>query len=251
MATHYKNAPLVEVVAEFHFNPSAEWNLLLPGTIHEQLKKEFPITRQINVFGAVQMGGPTGAVPQIIPQSRLQFVREDGSAMIQTGPNLLAINHLRPYTDWQTSFLPILKTGWDAYVHSGGKQDVQTLKLRYINRIEIPLENGQYRYEDYLEFRPYLNPKLPEIHGPFMLAVSYFHREQRDWLTVHLQVQEGTADRCVLALSLEYALLKEPPGPSELLGWFNEAHGHIQDTFELCINERLRKRLEKLDGSHV
>lgn len=242
MPEYYKNSPLVEVVADFHFSNSSEWDLLLPGGMFERLKPEFPKRQQVNVFGGIQIsGGSSGPIQQIIPQTRLQFVRENGSAMIQIGPEILAVNHLQPYVDWSKSFKPLLKTGWHAYKDAGGNQELRNISLRYINRIQIPKTDDQRcEFEHYLEFRPYCGPNLNQDHGPFRVLVTYPYREGKDLLTLELHLESFTESTGVFRLDITYKLVSDIPPQEDLIDWYESAHGYIHGVFESCLTEKLR-----------
>lgn len=243
MTATYNKSPIIEVVADFQFENPTEWDLMLPGAMYERLKTEFPNRQQISIIGGVQIAsGPSGGFQQIIPQSRMQFLRQDGSALVQIGPDVLAINHLQPYQDWRNSFRPILTKGWNCYLEAGGTKTVQGLSLRYINRIQLPnARTGFCQFEDYLEFRPYSSPALPKDHGPFLVMVTYPYRDKKDMLTLQLQSENGLADHTTFLLDINYRLQSEMPSNDSLIDWFDDAHGHINTVFENCLTDKLRE----------
>ncbi|MBP9091455.1 TIGR04255 family protein [bacterium] len=242
MKAIYTKSPIIEVVADFQFENPTEWDLMLPGAMYERLKEDFPKRQQISTIGGVQItSGPSGGFQQFIPQNRMQFLREDGSALVQIGPDIMAINHLQPYKSWESSFKPILTRGWNCYLDAGGKKTVQGVSLRYINRVQIPNKStGFCQFEDYLEFRPYTGPALPKDHGPFMVFVTYPYRDKSDLLTLQLQSENGLADHTTFLLDINYRLQKEMPNNELLMDWFEVAHGHINTMFENCLTEKLR-----------
>lgn len=253
--TKYKNPPVVEVVAELRFKPVTPWDLVFPGLVWEKLRHEFPKRRQLNVFGQLPFGQPPHGVDkaaagqiqfQLVSETRTQFIREDESALIQFAPNFLAINHLRPYTDWETSFVPILRSGLAAYQEIVGEQPAMGLTLQYVNNLQIPTVEQTCRYEDYLNFKPSFGEPLPQDHGPCFMSVFYPFESARDWLKVELRTIEIGAEKGLFQLHLQYSLNKTDLEGS-LTDWFNVAHGHIEDIFEACINERLRDIFQRTD----
>lgn len=94
--------PLVEALVEFRSGPDG-WDWTLPGRLYEKVRDRFPERVEVRppmiVLG--QSSGPEGPPPPPAgTPERLQFKRADGTAMIQVGPGLLVVNHLRPYATW-------------------------------------------------------------------------------------------------------------------------------------------------------
>src|SRR5882672_10952662 len=98
MARIYEEPPLIEAVCEFHFEPGHEWDWTIPGLIYPKLSKDFPKKREQRLFQLQVQAGPQEMTQSLKGQgARMQFLKEDERALIQVGPDTLAINHLKPY----------------------------------------------------------------------------------------------------------------------------------------------------------
>ncbi len=114
MGKLYKNPPISEAVCEFLFGQDSSWDLTIPGLVYEKVRSTFPKRSQA---ARVTMGfsvnqGEFGQQIGTVPITR--FSTEDEKLFIQIGTHLLSINHLKPYSSWQT-FLPLIRDGYKAY----------------------------------------------------------------------------------------------------------------------------------------
>jgi len=245
MGKKYRNPPIMEALCEFQFDPSSPWDLAVPGLVYEKLGDPFRKRRLAKVFEASISGGPEGIEQQVKTADRMQFLRDDERALIQVGPNLLAINHLKPYPTWQ-EFLPLIRQGFDAYLAAANPKGIQRIGLRYINRMEIPGE--RIELEDYFEFRPFVAPRLPQDFGPFIVGVQIPYEDSSD--TLRLQLASATVETphtVPVMLDLDYFLAQ--PGrvsPDRVFEWVEVAHSHVEEVFEACITDRLRQMFQEV-----
>jgi len=245
MGRRYKNPPIVEALCEFRFDPGSPWDLAIPGLVYEKVRNEFGKRRLVKAFEASISGGPEGIEQQMRTTDRMQFLREDEKALIQVDRNLLAVNHLKPYPTWQ-EFLPLIQQGFTAYREVASPKGAQRIGLRYINRIEFP--GQRIELEDYLEFRPFVGPNLPQDFGPFIVGIQVPYEDSRDILRLQLaSAAAQTPDIVAVMLDLDYFLAQ--PGQVALdnvFEWVEVAHGHVEKAFEACITERLRGMFEEV-----
>ena len=101
--------------------------------------------------------------------------------------------------------------------------------------------------EDYFEFRPYVEPNLPRTIGPFMMAVQLPFEDSRDMLNLQLASLAGvSSDIATIILDLDYSLVKPSEvGLDQAFEWVDKAHNNIEEIFEACITDRLRRTFEE------
>src|SRR5262249_1087484 len=134
MSRHYKNSPIIEALCEFQFEPDSSWDIAIPGIMSERLKDTFPVRRQ-NKQAAFNI--VINSEPLITTTDRMVLFRKDEKAFLQLAPNLLAINHLKPYPSWD-AFLPLIELGFRSYLDIAAPKGIHRIGLRYINRIQFP-----------------------------------------------------------------------------------------------------------------
>src|SRR2546430_2882803 len=132
MSRRYQASPIIEAICQFQFEPNTPWDLTIPGLIYERVQNSFPKRNQIAQINIGIAGNPQMIGQQIGVLPLIQFLREDGNAVIQVGQHLLTINQLKPYSTWQ-EFLPLIKQGLDAYKEVAHPENIQRVALQYLN----------------------------------------------------------------------------------------------------------------------
>jgi uncharacterized protein (TIGR04255 family) len=245
MGKKYRIPPIIEALCEFRFEPGPPWDLAIPGLVYEKVRDNFPKRRQVRALETSISAGSEGVEQQVRTTDRMQFLREDEKALIQVGPNMLAVNHLRPYPTWQ-EFLPLIRRGFEAYCEAAGPEGIQRIGLRYINRIEIP--GQRIELEDYFEFRPFIGPQLPQDVGPFIVGIQVPYENSRDSLKLQIaNAAVETPDVVAVMLDLDYFLAQPSQVRSDnVFEWVEVAHSRVEEAFEACITNRLRRMFEEV-----
>jgi uncharacterized protein (TIGR04255 family) len=245
MGKIYRNPPIVEALCEFHFEPGTPWDMTIPGLVYERIRDSFPKRRQAKIFEVAVGTVPEGIGQQLLTTDRMQFLREDEKAVVQVGPNLLVVNHLKPYPTWQ-GYVPLIRQGFDAYLAAANPKGIQRIGLRYINRIELP--GNRVELADYFEFRPFVGERLPQDYGPFIVGIQIPFEDSRDVLRLQLaSLAVETPGTVAVMLDLDYFLARAGGvSQDEVFGWIEIAHAHVEEVFEACITDRLRQMFEEV-----
>lgn len=245
MGRKYRHPPIIEALCELRFEPSAPWDGAIPDLVYEKVKAEFPIRRQAKAFEVNVAASLEGVEQRVTTTDRIHFVRDDEKAFIQVDRNLLVVNHLKPYPTWQ-QFLPLIQLGFTAYREVAKPKGIQRIGLRYINRIEIPGQNIEL--EDYLQFRPFIGPDLPQDFDSFVVGIQIPYENSRDSLRLQLASSiTETPNVAAVLLDLDYFLVQ--PGQvsmGEVFMWLEPAHHRVEEVFEACITNRLREMFEEM-----
>jgi uncharacterized protein (TIGR04255 family) len=235
----YKNPPITEAVCEFQFRGATAWDWTVPGLIYQEIKQEFPQKRQENAF-EINIAPKEGKFEQNIAGSlsRMQFLRQDNSAMVQIGPDLLAINALPPYPGWE-EFEKLLRKQFEIYLKVTQPIGYKRIGLRFINRILFPGEGMETT--EYFNYYPHLPDTVEQSHGPFSMHVSHFY-EERDVLNFNMgNAPQKIEGQVGIVLDLDYYLIKpEKIDLGQGLAWVNTAHDRIEAMFEACITDKTR-----------
>lgn len=239
----YRKPPIVEVVCEFKFVPTGTWDLAIPGLVFEQLKKHFPYRRTIRGLQT-----KTSIEAQEIRQGfnlteLSRFLRQDEAAFVQVGSNLLSINHVKPYPTWEV-YKPMILKGLKAYSGVANPGGLQRIGLRYINRIETIGEPVSLRA--YLNFRPYIGPKLPREVSDFLMGIQTYYDDGRDVLRLQLASTDSeNPETTAFLLDLDYFLHRPGSvGIPQVDEWLEVAHTRVQSVFEACLTDKLRYTFE-------
>ena len=238
-----KNPPLVEAVCEFRFAPDTQWDWTIPGLLFEQIREEFSERSELRRLSiSVQQPGADGPPPALIDSGpeRVQLKRPDGSAMVQIGPRLLAINHLRPYADWET-FRALILRMYRTYRDISGAERPIRVGLRYINQIE---RDGR-RIDDVLTLRPPLAGRLARPVAKFFQRYELEHVKPKGVL-LHQSGSQDIAGKSIVTVDLDFYSdsVAHLTADKSVTKWLDEAHERVEESFIDSLTDEFYESLK-------
>lgn len=236
MGEKLKSSPLIEALCQFIFEPSEGADWTLPGRMYDLIKGDFPLRSQARGLKMqVQMGQESKAKINTEDSiQRVQLRREDESAMVQVGPNLLVINHLCPYENWET-FRDLILQMFSHYTQLYGEHQLRSLALRYINQIVVTKENRDIA--KYLTTDPPLSGSLDKSLAGFYQLYEIV-QEDPPGLLLHQTGSRRKDEQDLIVLDLEYQSKQGPEvkNKDQVKAWLNKAHEVIEDAFIDSLN---------------
>lgn len=231
MALRYQKPPLVEALCEVRFASTEErrWDWAIPGMLYERIQGRFPTRRErhaidIPIVGPVPLGTATHSI------ERLQFVSGDENTMVQVGPDLLAVNSLRPHLGWpelRDTLLDVLA----AYRGIAAPSSIAMAAVRYINRVELPLQSG-FALERYFQVLPVLPVGVPEEVSTFLIHTEVGYEDPAAIFRFRFGTTESAGQ--VAAFMLDYEHVSPgsiAPTFDGLRGWLDAGHDRIERAF--------------------
>jgi uncharacterized protein (TIGR04255 family) len=239
----YDHPPLIEAVCEYRFNSDA-WDWTLPGLIFQEVGQEFCKKRE--VAAALRFGHPAG--PRIdAGLAKMQFLREDESALLQLSPNTLAINHVAVYPGWEKVKAELLEQ-LDIYREIANPASLKRIGLRYINRIVVDLDHIDVT-RHFVTFPGY--PKLSEealldsLNVQASLRFSSPPVQLNFTLTDRAVSQAGSvSDAKTYIFDLDaFAADGEVPELDDVASWLESAHKRLEDFFDASFSDEVHEQL--------
>jgi uncharacterized protein (TIGR04255 family) len=187
------NPPIVEAVFDIdcEFRDSADISAL-EDLAKQTYASDYPVFRVRHLLEHQVRdieGGPLEASFQKNIHS-FMFLREDEKELVQVRPQGFSFNRLAPYEDLN-GHLAQIETAWRQFMVIAKPNIVTSIRLRYINRIRIPLQDGRVDLEAYLK----LGPRLPDEER---LAFSGF-------LNQYVAVEKATGHEVKTVLTSQQA----------------------------------------------
>jgi uncharacterized protein (TIGR04255 family) len=235
--------PLIESVCELRVDPNLPWDLTIPGRLFEKLKSVFPEKRQ--TLGLELKLGPQGIAeePDYRQIDNLQFLSQDGKNVVQIREHLLSVSRLAPYEAWE-KYKPSVLDVFEQFGTIAGDATIARAGLKYVNRIVIP--RADFKLEEYFDIYPYLGPKLPQSHGPFLVGVIFPFDGVVDSLRAEItSANPEGPDQYNILFSLDYFTTTSQRVTFHKVGeWLETAHDRIEDTFHATLTEAAMKLFE-------
>ncbi|MDQ1327602.1 MAG: hypothetical protein QG641_885 [Candidatus Poribacteria bacterium] len=228
----YKKPPLIEALCELQFQKTGMVPNIILGKIYEQIEEEFPT---VETYKGIEVKPDEEKLSQsIVVEERTRFVSKDKTRLIQVGAGLLIANQLKPYIDY-SSFRTFVKGVVDTYYKVAKPEELQSIGMRYINRVEIKSDQS---LDDVFNIGFTIPDTFQSFPDPFLLRTEFAYPEGQDKLIVILATSQ-TQDNSTKAIMLDFDYrLVEPKGVDEnLLEWLDKAHEKIEDAFHACLKE--------------
>lgn len=149
---HLPHAPIVEAAIEVRTRAEGTWE---EEAITEQVKGRLPeypkVQSQTRFVQEITLGTAPSAKSQNAGWQGLTMNSGDGRQTVQFNRDSFIFGRLKPYENWPRFFDEALRL-WNAYVEVAHPTELQRIGLRFINQIELPLQEA--RFEDYIQPAP-------------------------------------------------------------------------------------------------
>lgn len=192
-------APIVEAVLDIDCalppgRPVAD----LERAAREAYGDRYPKSR-VQLIQQQRLETHGGAPPQLTVQQGIQafqFLHQDERQLVQVRVQGYSFNRLAPYTTLD-DYLPEIQRTWELFVRIASPVEVRGIRLRYINRIVLPMEGGRVDLDQYLR----TGPRLPDEES-LMLA---------GFLSQNAAIERNTGNHLITVLTHELQQLETLP----------------------------------------
>ena len=190
---HYSRAPITEAIVDLKVILPDNFAIERFLEIQARVRDRFPTSEPIHVGSLAIQAGPEIQVDASRQHSGFLFRSKDGLRIFQATLQGFTFNRLAPYNSWE-EFSNDARNLWEIYKDICKPAFVTRAAVRYINRIDIPVE-GPIKLQDYLKTAPDIASGLPQKN-----LSSFF---------MQLQIPQEDLN-CMLVINETLAL---PPSP--------------------------------------
>ena len=191
------NPPIIEAVLDIEcdFKEQPDINKI-EAKARKEMAKSYPKVRHV-LFQEHQFEAKPSELRKISIKGGLhglQFLKNDEKQVIQYRIEGFSFNRLAPYASLD-SYLPQIKKNWSIYRELTRPVQIRLIRLRYINRILLPLMNGKVDLEEYILNGPRLaDPKRFDLTG-FIDQYAAIDKQSGHQINSVLTLQQGDNDK--------------------------------------------------------
>jgi uncharacterized protein (TIGR04255 family) len=200
-----RTPPIVEAVLDIDCDLPPAFNLAaLEPTSRIALQGQYPKFRtQVMQEHRVEMN--VGAFNTSTRQAlqALQFLQEDERQLVQVRVNGFSFNRLAPYTTLD-DYLPEIERTWRLYVGLVSPVQIRVIRLRYINRILVPMTAPAIELDDYLK----IGPQLPDealMLSAFLVQQAAVEKDTGHQVNLVLTCQAPAHEKLPIILDITVA----------------------------------------------
>lgn len=155
-------------------------------------------------------------------------------------------SRLAPYLGWD-EFIPRAKKAWAACKKNAGSIEISRIGLRYVNRIDVPLREGEtMNVEDYLNFLPKSPHAFTEPMATFLVQTNRsMGVDDCNFMVLSTTIPSPLINTISLALDLDVSREANiPRREDELWSLIDRMRAHKNFVFESCVTDRARALFE-------
>lgn len=236
---NYRKPPIIEAVIELRTADSVPDRLVDKAA--STIRKRYPKSEVLHEF-TVKLGLPSAAKTEKIGH---KLTADTGEFVSQVARRRMAFSSLAPYPGW-TAFTEEFRDIYSRWSKVVGQRRLDRVGIRFINRIDIPLEpSGFLRSEDFL----HVGITLPPSTGNFSDAWQVTGVCPVQGTPFMVTIRCGTTDAALFgyaSFSLDLDLHTEvdvPQSDTDLWNLLAAAKVAKNQVFEECITDRTRALL--------
>ncbi len=236
----YKRAPIIEASVEFRSATSVDGRQRKKALKH--LSKFYAEHTPINQQKVELEFRPEGAPKTKTTDSVLdKFSSGDMTQQLHITDTSFALSQLAPYSGWG-DFKARVKRDWEAWRSSVSFQPIERVGMRYINRIDVPIEGKLVHYGDYVTVYPALPPILNSCIS-HSVNVRVLLGDIGSVLNLRsAAVDSPLPEHVAIVVDLDIVRVYEtPPSNEELYSYLNQARIKKNEIFEACITNNARE----------
>jgi len=236
----YSKAPITEAVIELRHTGVVEPEAI--DKVSKLLSKEYPFDepqQQLDI--RIE---PNGArLESHYLGKRLSSV--DRTDIFILGSQNFISSRLAPYSGWD-EFIARTASVWDVWRNQVGNREFSRIGVRFVNRIDIPIEKGEI-----VDIEKYLNlhPSAPDFGGPISAFTLQINRplgvDDCNLLLTSANVPSPLLGFASFLLDLDVSRESNlPRKPEDVMDLLHRMRGHKNQVFEGCVTDAARELFE-------
>jgi uncharacterized protein (TIGR04255 family) len=221
MMQKLRNPPIVEAVLDIECDLPTGFNFqVIKEAAHEAFRSKYPTPRttysQQHTIQLVTSEEPT---PAAAPTSEVavqgyQFWSEDGHQLVQIRTQGFSFNRLAPYSSFD-DYLPEIKRVWLRYIELVPVTRIKTIRLRYINRMMLPMTQRKVDLDQFLKIGPRAPDEDNFTLAGFASQLSAVENKTKEGLNLVLVAEAPIKDHLPVILDISVASPFQPITPGD------------------------------------
>lgn len=209
-----RNAPIVEAVLDVDCDLRSGFNLAAVETqACERFRDRYPKVQK-QFLQEFKIEGDAEALSGLSARravQALQFLQDDQKQLVQVRTQGYSFNRLAPYSTLD-EYLPEIERTWRLYVELAKPVGTRVVRLRYINRMLLPMQAGKIEVDEFLKIGPRVaDPKTLQLNG-FLIQQSAIEKSTEHQINLVLTAQNPENEKLPVILDITVASsIREEP----------------------------------------
>lgn len=202
-----RHAPIVEAVLDIDCDTPPGIELAaLEEPARERFRDQYPKLRK-RYFHEFEIESKAEALSKLSTRhaiQALQFIADDEKQLVQVRTQGFSFNRLAPYSTLD-EYLPEIERTWGLYVEVAAPVITRVVRLRYINRMLIPMEAGKVDLDRFLTIGPRVaNEEALDLTG-FLIQQNAVEKDTRHQVSLTLTAEAQETGKLPVILDIGVA----------------------------------------------
>lgn len=171
-AKYYSRSPIVEARMDIKVKLSPETGVADLMQIANAIEDEYAIDQQyFSLNGQITVDDAIDLITTSANKFPIGygFIADDKKRRVQSRLDGFTFSQFRPYPGW-ANFQQTARTLWESYEQTTNPIEIESLSLRYINRIEVSSASGSLK--EYFTTSSEIPPDLPQTPSTYLLHLQ-------------------------------------------------------------------------------
>lgn len=237
----YNNPPIVEAVFDIRVSNTQINDVSEIESLKNTLLSEFPISnKRINFQGKIELNVKENKISSSGASniSGYIFSNKENNRKIQFRTDGYTCNFLNPYTSWN-EFSTLGYKYWKLYKDFAKPDVITRIALRYINRIELPLDNSEF--ENFLTGVPRIPKSMPQTFDRYFIQMKIPCEDKDVNATISQTFENPESNYLPFIIDIDVFQQLIIPSEENLEEKFNKLREIKNKIFEDLITEKTRE----------
>jgi uncharacterized protein (TIGR04255 family) len=202
-----RNPPIVEAVVDVDCDLPPGFDLAaLEAPSRARFGDQYPkfrtqLMQELKVEMKVDAPASMSARPAV---QALQCLHEDERQLVQVQAQGFSFNRLAPYSSLD-DYLPEIERTWQLYVDLVSPVQIRVIRLRYINRILLPMTANKVDLDEYLKIGPRSPDAVELVLSGFLSQQAGIEKDTGHHVNLVLAVQAAENEKLPIILDITVA----------------------------------------------
>jgi uncharacterized protein (TIGR04255 family) len=238
--THYRHAPISEAVIDLHCELPSSTDQKDLFRVHSLIKDSYPKQGELRTLTTQVAPGSRITSEELVVGYR--FANESETRVVLARRDGFSFSWLAPYDHWEP-FRAEARRLWDVYASALKVDRVARVGVRYVNRIDIPVDAGMgVELDHYFRTGPRIAPELPQELKSFFvrLQLPLSHLNEGMLIVTQTALPPSSPQVISTILDIDAVVAGVSFGIPEAWDCVEKLRAEKNLAFEACITDRVR-----------
>jgi len=239
----YIHPPITEAVVGINFVETLDEDT--KSSLTKKLSAHYAVHQPIeNLSVSVDLSATKGsqqtANTQVSKETSHRFGSSDMTELALVFPKSFVVSQMAPYPGWEPFFERFTRD-WKLVRRALGFREIARIGVRFINRIDIPIEGPIVEHEKYLNIYPHVSDKYGALSAYAVQAQIFMDDMRCKLLLNSASIPSPLLNTASFLIDIDISRdIEVPQKDEDILNLVSSIRPRKNDVFESCVTDLSR-----------